>query len=71
MKAPNNNESIILINKTLKKNTCNYRYSNLKNNNENKNIENIIQKNAQTNNKTLKKINPRLAIDISLNLQKN
>ena len=42
MRAPNNNESIILINKTLKKNTCNNRYSNLKNNNENKNIENII-----------------------------
>ena len=74
MKGPKNNESLILINKTLKKTACNNRYSNLQNNNENKNNENITHNNSQqeyqTNNKTLKKINPRLAIEISLNLHK-
>ena len=74
MKVQNNNESLVLLNKTLKKTIYNNRYSNLQNNNENKNIENLIHKNShqeyQTNKKTLKKINPRLAIETSLNLQK-
>ena len=44
MKVQNNNESLILLNKTLKKTTYNNRYSNLQNNNENKSIENLIHK---------------------------
>lgn len=76
MKAPNNHPSLVLINTTVnKKPIQNNRYSNLKNNNENKNISNIIvQKNnhpeCQTNNKTIKKIHPRLAIEATLNLKK-
>ena len=71
-----NPQSLVLINNTInKKPIQNNRYSNLKNNKENKNINNIVntkntQVNCQTYNKTLKKINPRLTIEVSLNLKK-
>ena len=73
MKLPNNNQTLVLINKTtLKKTSCNIsnnRYSNI-NNNENKNVlnHNITQQEYQTNNKTLKK-KLKLVIETSLNLQ--
>ena len=79
MKAPNPYQPLVLINKTTnKKPITNNRYSNLNNNNnnnENKNIINIlpqknIQKEYQTNNKTIKKVNPRLTIEASLNIKK-
>lgn len=77
MKAPNPKPSLVLINKTTNKKILNNsRYTNIKNNNENKNITNLTKAKAsqqeyQTNNKTLKRVNPRLVIDTSLNFHKN
>ena len=71
-----NPQSLVLINNTVnKKPVQNNRYSNLKSNNENKNINNILttkknQVNYQTNNKTIKKVNPRLTIEATLNFKK-
>ena len=79
MKAPNPHQSLVLINKTIhKKSACVNRYSNLKKNNENKNISNLTniskqnnkQQEYQTNNKVIKKINQRLTINTSLNIKK-
>ena len=77
MKVSNPNQPLVLINKTTnKKSIPNNRYSSLNNNNnENKNISNVLpqkntQKEYQTINKTIKKINPRLTIEASLNFKK-
>ena len=75
MKVPNPHQSLVLINKTIhKKSTCIDKNSNHKNNNENKNATNILKpKNIQefqTTNRILKKTNPRLTIETSLNFKK-
>jgi len=75
MKVPNPHQSLVLINKTIhKKSTCIDKNTNHKNNNENKNATNILKpKNIQefqTTNRLLKKTNPRLTIETSLNFKK-